>query len=398
MAVFENCSVLFELKTLPYKEKKELKSAITENGGNISFVVNKKCSLIVTNDVSNLSSNRLHSIQKYQTPVVGVEYVNSCLEKGLLLPVDEYKQDISSPSVFSPPLPPSSPRRSPISHQVSKVPSSNSELSKREETSGKSRNILEKFRIYTETDTTLPKYPDHFQVAKYSIFEKINSRTWCVLELQSYRGETGCRYRVVRYWKDDIEAKKAAVRDMLVHLSTSEEALEVYKTLRETLQAEGLQLRNNTRPQAPDLGSDPLRLLLLEEQLNTGSLSQEVGVFVELLWTEALGCLGNILTVPINKLSLNDVSRVEGLLLQAQRKLKESDYNEVASLIDEVYTLLPHKEPRPFPPTAKFISQKLDLCQAHSGGAKRLCQTSGHCQEPHDPPIPRLIQPGSYRG
>ncbi|KAK1897201.1 putative biopolymer transport protein ExbB like, partial [Dissostichus eleginoides] len=34
---------------------------------------------------------------------------------------------------------------------------------------------------------------------------------------------------------------------------------------------------------------------------------------------------------------------------------------------------------------------------AHSGGAKRLCQTSGHCQEPHDPPIPRLLQPGSYR-
>ncbi|XP_033966298.1 protein mono-ADP-ribosyltransferase PARP4 isoform X2 [Pseudochaenichthys georgianus] len=307
-----------------------------------------------------LSIKRLRSIQKYQTPVVGVEYVNSCLEKGVLLPVDEYKLDISSPSVFSPPLPPSSPRRSPISHQVSKVPSSNTE---REETSGKSRNILEKFRIYTETDTTLPKYPDNFQVAKYSIFEKINSRTWCVLELQSYRGETGCRYRVVRYWKDDIGAKEAAVRDMLVHLSTSEEALEVYKILRETLQAEGLQLRNNTPPQAPDLGSDPLQLLLLEEKLNTGSLSQEVGVFVELLWTEALGCLGNILTVPINKLSLNDVSRVEGLLLQAQRKLKESDYNEVASLIDEVYTLLPHKEPRPFLPTAKFISQKLDLCQ-----------------------------------
>ncbi|KAK1903239.1 Protein mono-ADP-ribosyltransferase PARP4, partial [Dissostichus eleginoides] len=225
MAVFENCSVLFELKALPYKEKKELKSAITENGGNISFVVNKKV-------------------------------------------------------------------------EVSKVPSSNTELSKRQETSGKSRNILEKFRIYTETDTTLPKYPDHFQVAKYSIFEKINSRTWCVLELQSYRGETGCRYRVVRYWKDDIGAKNAAVRDMLVHLSTSEEALEVYKTLRETLQADGLQLRNNTPPQ-----------LLLEEKLNTGSLSQEVGVFVELLWTEALGCLGNILTVPINKLSLNDLIR-----------------------------------------------------------------------------------------
>lgn len=42
MGVFKNCSVLLELKTLPIKEKRSLKSAITENGGNICFVVNKQ--------------------------------------------------------------------------------------------------------------------------------------------------------------------------------------------------------------------------------------------------------------------------------------------------------------------------------------------------------------------
>ena len=47
--------------------------------------------------------------------------------------------------------------------------------------------------------------------------------------------------------------------------------------------------------------------LLLEERLNTGSLPQEVGVFVELLWAEALGCLDNVLSVPVTDLSLNDV-------------------------------------------------------------------------------------------
>ena len=40
--MFENCSVLLELKNLPFKERKKLKSAITENGGNMSFVVNKQ--------------------------------------------------------------------------------------------------------------------------------------------------------------------------------------------------------------------------------------------------------------------------------------------------------------------------------------------------------------------
>lgn len=42
MGVFENCSVLLELKDLSFKEKKKLKSAVTANGGSVSFVVNKK--------------------------------------------------------------------------------------------------------------------------------------------------------------------------------------------------------------------------------------------------------------------------------------------------------------------------------------------------------------------
>ncbi|KAM7406936.1 hypothetical protein PAMA_002913 [Pampus argenteus] len=232
MTVFESCSVLLELKSLPIREKKKLKLAVTENGGNISFVVNKQ----------------------------------------------------------------------------------------------------------------------------------INSNTWCVLELQSSKGKTGRQYRVVKYRKDDIGANKAAVRDTLAFLSTSEDAVEMYQALQKTLQASGLQLRTGFLPQAQDLGSSALQQLLLEEKLNTGSLSQDVGLFVELLWTEALGCLGNILRVSVDKLSLNDVSRAEGLLIQAQRKQKEGNHAEVASLLGEVYTLLPHREPHP-PPSAKLISQKLDLCQ-----------------------------------
>uniref|UniRef100_A0A3B3VWQ8 Poly [ADP-ribose] polymerase n=1 Tax=Poecilia latipinna TaxID=48699 RepID=A0A3B3VWQ8_9TELE len=103
--------------------------------------------------------------------------------------------------------------------------------------------------------------------------------------------------------------------------------------------------------------------LLLEEKLNSGELSPDVAAFVEFLWTEAHGCLGNILRVPISGLSLNDVSRTEGLLLQAQRKLKEGNEDEASSLLDEVFFLLPHREPRPQSPTARFLSQKLDLCQ-----------------------------------
>lgn len=146
MALFENCSVLLELKYLSYKEKKKLRSAVTDNGGNVVFVVTKQvrdprrrrslfccslhppphpphphslcmcfclrfpqCSLVVTSDVANLSSNRLRSIHKHQIPVVTVDYVYSCVERGLRLPVDEFKLDISSSSSL--PSPFSSPRK-----------------------------------------------------------------------------------------------------------------------------------------------------------------------------------------------------------------------------------------------------------------------------------------------
>ncbi|XP_054908980.1 LOW QUALITY PROTEIN: protein mono-ADP-ribosyltransferase PARP4-like [Poeciliopsis prolifica] len=220
-----------------------------------------------------------------------------------------------------------------------------------------------KFRIYKESDSALPAFPDNFQVAKYSVFGQKNGSRFYVLELQSAQGEQGWRYRVARYWKDNVLSKKAAVMDQLVFMSTSEEAVDVYKALSEELERSELQRMSSLPAEAPHLGSAPLEQLLLEEKLNSGELSPDVAAFVELLWTEALGCLGNILSVPISRLSLNDVSRAEGLLLQAQRKLKEGNKDEVSSLLDEVFFLLPHREPRPQLPEARFLSQKLDLCQ-----------------------------------
>lgn len=53
------------------------------------------------------------------------------------------------------------------------------------------------------------------------------------------------------------------------------------------------------------------------------------------------------------------VSRVEGLLLQAQ---KTEDEAKVKTLLEEVNTLLPLRMADP-PSKNKLVSQKLDLCQ-----------------------------------
>uniref|UniRef100_A0A8C2ELY4 Poly [ADP-ribose] polymerase n=1 Tax=Cyprinus carpio TaxID=7962 RepID=A0A8C2ELY4_CYPCA len=284
MTVFENCTVVLDVKNVPFKEKNKLRLALLENGGNISYVINKEVRIVNVND---LSSNRQRSIQKLQVPVVGAQYVWSCLDQGHLLPLTEHNLTPQLPCPTSEFLPPSG-------------------------------------RIYKEGDRDLPEFSSYFQVAKYSVFERT-----------------------------------AVVQDKLVFCVTSEDAVEAYLQLMKELETEGFTKTHTLPPEVERLASYSLQQLLLEEKLNCSTLSQEVGVFVELVWTEALGSLNNILTVPVSRISLNDVSRVEGLLLQAQKTEKE---DEVKALLEEVNTLLPLRMIDP-PSKHKLVSQKLDLCQ-----------------------------------
>nr|XP_055072059.1 protein mono-ADP-ribosyltransferase PARP4-like isoform X2 [Misgurnus anguillicaudatus] len=349
MAVFANCNVLLDVKTLPFKEKKKLRSALLDNGGNITYVVNKQCSFVVTSSVDDLSSNRQKSIHKFQIPVVGMQYVWSCLDKGHLLPFAEH--------VLTPQLTHLSSEHSSLHNPVlTQIPVKGSVISQtRTEILEKGGPHPGKFRIY-KGDHDLPEFPSHFQVAKYSFFKKNNSKTLSVLELQSAKGRAGQQYRVLC---SILHESEKVLWDKLVYCSTSEDALEAYVMLMKEEKDKGFMQIFTLPPDAEHMASYSLKQLLLEEKLNCSTLSQEVGVFVELVWTEALGSLSKILTVPVSSISLNDVSRVEGLLLQAQ---KTQDENKVKTLLEEVNTLLPLQIADP-PSKHKLVSQKLDLCQ-----------------------------------
>uniref|UniRef100_A0A8C1SPA8 Poly [ADP-ribose] polymerase n=1 Tax=Cyprinus carpio TaxID=7962 RepID=A0A8C1SPA8_CYPCA len=309
MTVFENCTVVLDVKNVPFKEKNKLRLALLENGGNISYVINKECSFVVTSSVNDLSVNRQRSVQKLQVPVVGTQYVWSCLDQGHLLPLTEHSLTPQCALVFY------------------------------------------------HCDHDLPEFPAYFQVAKYSVFERVKPKTLSVLELQSAKGRAGQQYRVL--CSVLREAETAVVQDKLVFCVTSEDAVEAYLQLMKEMETEGYRKTHTLSPEVERLASYSLQQLLLEEKLNCSTLSQEVGVFVELVWTEALGSLNNILTGPVSRISLNDVSRVEGLLLQAQKTEKE---DEVKALLEEVNTLLPLRMIDP-PSKHKLVSQKLDLCQ-----------------------------------
>uniref|UniRef100_A0A672SN65 Poly [ADP-ribose] polymerase n=1 Tax=Sinocyclocheilus grahami TaxID=75366 RepID=A0A672SN65_SINGR len=358
MTVFENCTVVLDVKNLPFKEKNKLRLALLENGGNISYVINKECSFVVTSSVKDLSSNRQRSIQKLQIPVVGTQYVWSCLDQGHLLPLTEHNVTPQLPYPGSEFLPASG--RIKVSTQVLEKEKfkGHPELPKTEaEILQKSGPCPGRFRVYKEGDHGLPEFPSYFQVAKYSVFERVKPKTLSVLELQSAKGRAGQQYRVL--CSVLREAETTVVQDKLVFCVTSEDAVEAYLQLMKEIGTEGFTKTHTLSPEVERLASYSLQQLLLEEKLNCSTLSQEVGVFVELVWTEALGSLNNILTVPVSRISLNDVSRVEGLLLQAQKTEKE---DEVKALLEEVNTLLPLRMIDP-PSKHKLVSQKLDLCQ-----------------------------------
>uniref|UniRef100_A0A8C1UVQ9 Poly [ADP-ribose] polymerase n=1 Tax=Cyprinus carpio TaxID=7962 RepID=A0A8C1UVQ9_CYPCA len=116
----------------------------------------------------------------------------------------------------------------------------------------------------------------------------------------------------------------AVVQDKLVFCVTSEDAVEAYLQLMKELETEGFTKTHTLPPEVERLASYSLQQLLLEEKLNCSTLSQEVGVFVELVWTEALGSLNNILTVPVSRISLNDVRMS---LDDHTQRSKEADRN-----------------------------------------------------------------------
>uniref|UniRef100_A0A671SV19 Poly [ADP-ribose] polymerase n=1 Tax=Sinocyclocheilus anshuiensis TaxID=1608454 RepID=A0A671SV19_9TELE len=289
MTVFKNCTVVLDVKNVPFKEKNELRLALLENGGNISYVINKEVRIVL------IFCNNYLSLQ---IPVVGTQYVWSCLDQGHLLPLTEHNLNPQLPYPTSEFLPPSGRISAAlVLFRFACLPDYPFSFTQ--------------CRVYKEGDHDLPEFPSYFQVAKYSVFERT-----------------------------------AVVQDKLVFCVTSEDAVEAYLQLMNEMETEEFTKTHTLPPEVERLASYSLQQLLLEEKLNCSTLSQEVGVFVELVWTEALGSLNNILTVPVSRISLNDVSMKD----------------EVKALLEEVNTLLPLRMIDP-PSKDKLVSQKLDLCQ-----------------------------------
>ena len=85
---------------------------------------------------------------------------------------------------------------------------------------------------------------------------------------------------------------------------------------------------------------------------------------VDHIWTEAQGDLENLLSVPINSITLSSVDQAESILLSIITSLKSKSRGifELDDLKEKFFGLIPHKIPHEIDKLNR-VHRKMDLCQ-----------------------------------
>ncbi|XP_067418928.1 protein mono-ADP-ribosyltransferase PARP4 [Emydura macquarii macquarii] len=367
--VFAHCVFFLKVKHLSIQEKNKLSTCIKENGGIIYFVLNHECTHVIVDNVAVLSSYHLKTIQKYQLPIVSADFVWKSAEEGKLLQIDDYESSKSLEGRFD---------QKPSSQGEENHSSSEHDIKEKQDATEMNESYgpdptpiqstvgpnMVNIRFYTENDQDIPYFPQDFEVAKYDILEKINTekgKDVVVIELQCSQESCEFPFRISAHFNmsDGLRSKK-----QFIVTKTSEEVRENYAIFVEDLKNQDFLLRETFLPGADYLASTKLQELLLEEAINSISLSQEISAFVELIWAEALGHLDHLLLEPVNNISLNDVSKGEGILLQIKNAMNEgTTAEELKVMMMEFYRIIRHKSGIDYNITKKLLSSKQDLCQ-----------------------------------
>ncbi|XP_074159822.1 protein mono-ADP-ribosyltransferase PARP4 isoform X2 [Sminthopsis crassicaudata] len=327
-------------------EKKFLRANIKKNNGIVSSTLNRKCTHIILDNDAILSSDELSAVQEYHISIANIDFLWDCLKQGELLSVENYKCNESSGLTLLP-----------------FERSSSSRVDKDDLCSitEKNEEIMEQNKFCTEDDITY--IPQDFEVAKYSILEKIKSegeKEVVVVELQCFQEHPEFSFLVSSNLLLEGGIK---TRRHLSRKNTSEDASEYYESYVEELKKQGFLPSESFPPEANLLASEKLQALMLEDVLTGDTISEEVSNLVELIWVEALGHLENILLKTANSISLNDVSKAEGILLQVKAALNKGETTEeLRKMMLEFYRLIPHRSTED-EVNKRLLSKKEDLCQ-----------------------------------
>ncbi|XP_023046089.2 protein mono-ADP-ribosyltransferase PARP4 isoform X1 [Piliocolobus tephrosceles] len=349
MGIFANCIFCLKVKYLPRQQKKKLQTDIKENGGKFSFSLNPQCTHVILDNADVLSQHQLNSIQKNHVHIANPDFIWESIREKKLLDVKNY--DPNKPLDITPP--PDQKASGPEVKTEGLCPDNATE----------EEDTVELTEFGTE-NVEIPHLPQDFEVAKYNTLEKVGmegGQEAVVVELQCSRDSRDCPFLISSHF---LLADGMQTRRQFAIKKTSEDASEYYENYIEELKKQGFLLREHFTPEATQLASEQLQALLLEEVMNSSTLSQEVSDLVEMIWAEALGHLEHTLLKPVNRISLNDVSKAEGILLLVKAALKNGETAEqLQKMMTEFYRLIPHKGTTPKEVNLGLLAKKADLCQ-----------------------------------
>ncbi|KAJ6662349.1 hypothetical protein lerEdw1_012513 [Lerista edwardsae] len=362
VSVFANCVFFLRVKRLTILEKNKLKNCIKENGGQISFVLNHECTHVVTDDDATLSSIHLKTIRKYQLPIVGADFIWNSVEERRLLQADESHQTLEHIA-----------EKENSCGLVTWTEKDVETIAICEDNNQKEKDLPEKndsdddsnideLRWFSKNDKNMPYFPENFEVAKYDVFEKTSAHgEYAVVELQCSQQRCDYPFRICVHYSalDGDQDKK-----QFVPAKSSEKVRRSYVLCVEYLENAGFWLRKDFPREAEYLASVKLQEMLVAEAIDSCALSKEVSVFVELIWAEALGHLDHLLAQPVTSISLNDVTKAEGVLLQTKNAFNEKQPPEKLNVImSEFYKIIPHRNGLDNHIDMALLSKKQDLCQ-----------------------------------
>uniref|UniRef100_A0A8C8YE31 Poly [ADP-ribose] polymerase n=1 Tax=Prolemur simus TaxID=1328070 RepID=A0A8C8YE31_PROSS len=352
VGIFANCTFCLKVKSLPRQQKKKLQTDITENGGKFSLLLNPQCTHIILDNADVLSQYQLNSIQKNHIHIANPDFIWESVKERRLLDVENYD-----------------PRQS-----LDITPCPDQKASGSGKCYNKHWDLLE--ILETENYVEISHFPQDFEVAKYNTLEKVGveeGREAVVVELQCSQDPGDHPFLISAHF---LLADSMQHRRQFTAKKTSVDASEYYENYIEELKEQGFLLREHFTPEATQLASEKLQALLLEEVINSSTLSREVGDLVEMIWAEALGHLEHTLLKPVNSISLNDVSRAEGILQLVRTALKTGETAEqLQKTMAEFYRLIPHKAPAPEEVNLGLLAKKEDLCQLIRD-LVNVCETS----------------------
>ncbi|XP_036108057.1 protein mono-ADP-ribosyltransferase PARP4 [Molossus molossus] len=349
VGVFANCTFYLKVKHLGRQQKKKLQTDIKENGGNVSLSLNPQCTHVILDSADVLSQYQLNSVQKNHVHIANLDFIRESIKERRLLDIKSYTPYKSLDSTPPPCQEASS----------SEVKTDTLTLDNATET----ENMEKLTKFYTE-NVEIPHFPQDFEVAKYDILEKVGmegGQETAVVELQCSQDTENPAFLIAAHFLAHAGTER---RKQFSVKQTSEDASEYYENYIEDLERQGFLRRESFTPEATQLASEKLQALLLEEVIHSSTLSQEVSHLVEMIWAEALGHLEHTLLQSLSRISLNDVSRAEGILLLVKAALKNGETEEqLQKMMSEFYRLIPHRGTAMEEVSLRLLAKKEDLCQ-----------------------------------